>query len=59
MYRVKPPSKGRGFRQAFDIYELYNFADDKVARHHKAFSGQGETGSFLSVVSPAYVDRQL
>src|SRR5712692_3595037 len=44
IYRVKPPSKGLGARQTFDIIGLYNFADDKAARHHKAFSGEGEIG---------------
>jgi len=46
MYRVKPPSKALGARQVFDIEGLSNFADDKAARHHKAFSGEVEIGSF-------------
>jgi hypothetical protein len=41
-----------GARQAFDIERLSNFADDKAARHHKAFWGEVEIGSFSPWVSP-------
>src|SRR3981081_2744717 len=40
------PPKAQGFRQAFDIDRVSKFADGKVERHHKAFSGEVETGSF-------------
>jgi hypothetical protein len=36
------PPKAFGFRQAFDIDRLSDFADGKAGRHHKAFSGQWE-----------------
>jgi len=38
--------------QAFDIKRLSNFADDKAARHHKAFWGEVEIGSFSSLGCP-------
>jgi hypothetical protein len=41
-----------GARQAFDIERLSDFADDKAARHHKAFWGEVEIGSFSPWVSP-------
>jgi hypothetical protein len=55
MYRVKPPSKALGARQAFDIEGLSNFADDKAARHHKAFSGEVEIGSFSPPGYPRHI----
>jgi hypothetical protein len=39
IYRVKPPSKGIGFRQSFDIFELLPFANDKARGTIKRFSG--------------------
>jgi hypothetical protein len=54
MYRVKPPSKALSARQAFDIEGLSNFADDKAARHHKAFSGEVEIGILPSRQGSAF-----
>jgi len=41
MYRVKPPSKGFGNRQAFDIYEILTFADGEARGTIKRFWGMG------------------
>ena len=39
------PPKASDFRQAFDTFELSNFAGGQVERHHKVFWAEVETGS--------------
>src|ERR1700675_4105475 len=44
IYRVKPPSKGLGARQTFDINGLYNFAGGKARDTIKCFRQKGKSG---------------
>ena len=45
------PPKASGYRQAFDIDELSNLAGGEVARHHKAFWGEGEMPKGLKITA--------